>query len=397
VPAWLPGRHHQNKQTMKEAFEARKLDGEINIKLSAGRRWSADKATVCSQIITIVERYAALGYRLTLRQLYYQLVAADYIPNHDKVYSKLSSILDDLRYSGKVDWAAIEDRGRVPYLPYWVHSIKDALDDTASHYRLNRQQGQDTVIEVWTEKDAISGILKRITTKFHVNLVVNKGYSSSSAMHKAYQRFAGYINEGKKVIVLYFGDHDPSGLDMVRDIYSRIMFFLAAGDLLDTDDGTLIGGKIIEWWLDNDLQAMPDEWLAAAEYVIAYNNGEKSSYTKFAKCMLEYNRLKNQQFIIENNLFVVQPIGLTMEQIEDFNPPPNPAKLTDPRAKWYVEQFGDISWEVDAIEPTAMEKIVEDAILEIIDEQQYQGVLSREKRERNFILNVAKKYDNEEE
>ena len=82
----------------------------------------------------------------------------------------------------------------------------DALDDTANYYRLDRQRTQKQTIEVWTEKDAISGILKRITEKFHVRLGINKGYSSSAAMYRAYERFVEDINQGRKVTVLYFGD-----------------------------------------------------------------------------------------------------------------------------------------------------------------------------------------------
>ena len=371
---------------MKESFEDRRLSGKITLNLKEKGIWVADKLMICHQIIKTVERYQEEGYKLTLRQLYYQLVAADIIPNHDTVYKKLSSILDDLRYSGRIDWDAIEDRGRVPYLPYFVHGISDALNDTAEFYRLDRQKGQDVVVEVWTEKDAISGILKKITRRYHVNLVVNKGYSSSSAMYSAYQRFADYINDGKRVKILYFGDHDPSGLDMIRDIKDRIITFLSKGEQLKQND------KMAEWWEDfmnNHFHELSDEFISALEVI---TSSEKQPQKKKIKSAELYFSEKKRLYIQENDLFDVIPIGLTMTQIEELNPPPNPAKMTDPRAKWYLEEYGDTSWEVDAIEPKLMENIVQTAIEENINIDLYSEMLEKERLEKEEISKIAEDY-----
>lgn len=219
---------------MKEQFDKRRFVGTLNIacKFDDGsvRNWTADKSLVISQIQEIVDYYQDLGYKLTLRQLHYQFVSRNWIVNHDTAYKKLGKILDDCRYGGLVDWDAIEDRGRVPYLPYYVNDIPDALQDTIRTYRLDRQEGQDNHVEVWTEKDALSGIMKRSTSKYGVRLVVNKGYTSSSAIYSAYQRFCDELNNGRSVTILYFGDHDPSGLDMVRDIKERLEFMFENGD-----------------------------------------------------------------------------------------------------------------------------------------------------------------------
>lgn len=362
---------------MNERFEDRRLSGTINLKLKGRGRWTVDKTDICRSIIDVVSRYMGEGYRLTLRQLYYQLVAADLIPNHDTVYKKLSSLLDDLRYSGHIDWDAIEDRGRVPYLPYWVEGIRDALTDTARQYRLNRQQGQDKIVEVWTEKDAISGILKRITTRYHCRLVVNKGYSSSTAMYRAYERFVKHINEGNSVVVLYFGDHDPSGLDMVRDIEDRILTFLSKGERFRD--------RLVEDWWDNT---------GFGPWNIADWNGD---YTDVVADLLDgnedvwekYNEGRRRFYLDSKESFIVRHIGLTMSQIEEFNPPPNPAKMTDPRAKWYLEEFGETSWEVDAIEPRIMESIVSSAIEEEIDVDKYQAVVEREREEKDQIIKIS--------
>ena len=130
-------------------------------------------------INSILEDYREDGYVLTLRQLYYQLVVRDIIPNQQAEYSKLSNILKKGRMAGIVDWSIIEDRLRQPFLPYWVFDIDDAINDTINTYRLNRMDWQDKYIEIRVEKDALSGVLKRVSSKYHINLMVNRGYSLS--------------------------------------------------------------------------------------------------------------------------------------------------------------------------------------------------------------------------
>lgn len=178
-----------------------------------------------SLINKIIEEYQEQGYRLTLRQLYYQLVSRDIIPNSLAEYQKLSGLLKDGRMLGIVDWDVIEDRIRVPRIPYCVNGIYDALRKEANIYRLDRMENQNVYVEVWAEKDALSGILSKVTREYHVNLVINRGYSSCSAMYDAAYRLLEQIENGKKCTILYLGDLDPSGEDMVRDIRDRLEEF----------------------------------------------------------------------------------------------------------------------------------------------------------------------------
>lgn len=376
---------------MKEKFEDRRLTGVITLNLEGRGKWSADKANLCGAVVRVVEKYQEQGYRLTLRQLYYQLVSGDIIPNHDTVYKKMSGILDDLRYSGVIDWSAIEDRGRIPHLPYFANDIADAMEDIINAFRLDRQMGQDTVIEVFTEKDAISGILKRITDYFHIRLVVNKGYSSSSALHEAYKRFAGYIKSGKKVRILYFGDHDPSGLDMIRDIRERMLLFLARGRQLGW---RFFDSEKFNKWMEfgRPHSKMLSDFIpafSALESLIP--DGEKYAELFKQACRAYY--------LHEREFFKITPIGLTMDQIREYNPPPNPAKITDPRAKWYISQFGQVSWEVDALEPAVMEGVVRGAIMEIIDFDKFKAVCEKEDQMTKEMKAFAKsrKINEEEE
>ncbi len=278
----------------------------------------------------IIEEYSMEGYKLTLRQLFYQLVSRDIIPNEQKEYAKLSRLLTEGRMAGFVDWSAIEDRNRVPYIPYSVDDIEDAIEDTINQYRLDRQEGQNNHVELWVEKDALSGVLKRITQKYHIKLVVNKGYSSTSAMYDAYKRFSEKIEDNKKVIILYLGDHDPSGLDMIRDIHQRTCEFLI-GDSIDP---------------------------------------------------LGDDEIPN---------FQVRPIGLTMEQIKKFNPPPNPAKLKDPRGTGYIKKYGNVAWEVDALNPETLLELVKENVEELIDINLFNKQLKKEEKDKEKLREMLDK------
>lgn len=375
---------------MKEKFENRNLTGTIAVKMDEAKGvWHGDKAVVCNAMIDICLEYQRAGYTMTLRQLYYQLVARDIIPNHDKVYSKISSIKDDLVYSGKIDWDVFEDRVRVPIVAYFEDDVKSALQRTIDCYALNKQDGQPTHIEVWTEKDAISSILKRVTDRYTVRLVINKGYTSSTAIYGAYQRFLETMEEGKKVKVLYFGDHDPSGIDMIRDIEERLMFMFTKGESFK--DSEYLSRRISKWWDDNGYTL----------YDVAYSGERYESVIKLMDTDSEkldnlFDEGKLRMFIKEHELFEVIPVGLTMEQIKLYKPPHNPAKITDPRANGYIKKYGPVSWEVDALRPEIMVTIVKDAIEDNLDYEMYQQMLSRERAEIDSIKSMINSLDEDE-
>ena len=108
-------------------------------------------------IITVLDDYKDQGYKLTLRQLYYQLyyqlVSSDILFNKTQNYSKLSCVLTDARLSGLVDWEIIEDRIRIPNRPSQWDSINDIVSDATTQYRKDRHYNQENYIEIWVEKD----------------------------------------------------------------------------------------------------------------------------------------------------------------------------------------------------------------------------------------------------
>lgn len=366
---------------MREFFKDFRVSGEIAIRMDEHKgTWSARKGHIINSITAICDEYRRNGDNLTLRQLYYQLVSRDIIPNHDKVYKKLSSLKDNVVYAGMADWDIFEDRGRVPITTYFENDVAGALKRTAAWYNLNKQRGQPNHIEVWTEKDAISGILGKVTRPYTIDLVVNKGYSSSTAMYQAYCRFIKAIEKGQKVKILYFGDHDPSGLDMIRDIKERIMFMFCAGTQLEES----MTNRIEKWWDDEELSLYDVAEMEGYEYVAkAIVEDNEKAWEMFAKG-------KRQMFMEYNDLFEVVHVGLTMEQIKQYNPPPNPAKITDPRAKAYVRKFGAVSWEVDALKPDVMRAIIKKAILERMDSVIYDKVIEDEKSDIGKITKMIK-------
>ena len=177
--------------------------------------------TLLIRAVGVVSEYAAQGYQLTLRQLYYQLVARDVIPNSQQWYKRLGGVVSNGRMAGFIDWSAIVDRGRVPIKPPDWSGPDAILRSAELTYRLDRWEGQQNHVEVWCEKDALSSALKPICSRYHVRMLANRGYSSATALYDAAQRFQDADSDGKRVVVIYLGDHDPSGMDMTRDIRDR--------------------------------------------------------------------------------------------------------------------------------------------------------------------------------
>ena len=165
--------------------------------------------------------------KMTVRQLYYQLVSHDIVPNTVRSYKRVVRVIKDGRMLGVIDWDYIEDRLRKPDIPGTWDDIDEIIEMAKQQFRLDRWQGQDYHVEVWLEKDALAGIVGDITRKFQVTLQVNRGYSSVTAMRDSALRMEAAADEGKQCIIGYFGDHDPSGEDMVRDVRDRLYVFQA--------------------------------------------------------------------------------------------------------------------------------------------------------------------------
>lgn len=89
-------------------------------------------------------------------------------------------------------------------------------------------------------------------------------------------------------------------------------------------------------------------------------------------------------------------LALNMAQVKRYNPPPNPAKLTDSRATGYIDRFGDESWELDALDPKVIDKLISDAIEALIDPDPWEEEQAREKAARRRLLEASVDLENEE-
>lgn len=275
------------------------------------KRFSADSLLVIQQANAIIREYQAQGFTLTLRQLYYQFVARDMLPNTMRSYKRLGSIVNDARMAGQVDWDSIEDRTRNLEAPTWWNGPSDIVQACAQQFNVDRWANQEHRPEVWIEKEALVGVIADACEELRVPYFACRGYVSQSEQWRAGRRHRRHLDRGQYPVVFHLGDHDPSGIDMTRDNRDRLFTF--------AEDGV-----------------------------------------------------------------EVERLALNMDQVDEHQPPPNPAKVTDSRFESYVAQYGGESWELDALEPRMLVQLVKDAVLERRDEDAWEesGRLEQQGRER---------------
>ena len=219
------------------------------------------------EAIKIIEKYERGEYYITVRQVFYQMVTLDLIDNNKKEYDRIVEILVDGRMLGEINWNTIVDRARRRVMPGQFSSMKRFVGAVKDSFRKPRWEDQVHYIEVMVEKEALAGILEPIAEEYHVSLIANKGYSSASAMHEAAMRIKGKMDEGKICHVLYLGDHDPSGVDMGRDIRDRLTEFECK---VEVERIALTMEQIMEYSLPPNIVKKTDS--RSAEYVKKYGN-----------------------------------------------------------------------------------------------------------------------------
>lgn len=279
----------------------------------------ADTLEVIAVANRILDEYAAEGLDLTLRQLYYQFVARGLIPNKDTEYKKLGSIINDARLAGLIDWERIEDRTRnLRGVSHWG-APSDIIEACANQFSIDRWEDQEHRVEVWIEKDALVGVIERVCRDLDVSYFSCRGYVSQSEMWSASQRLLQHERKGQRTTVIHLGDHDPSGIDMSRDIQDRLAMF---------------GAETI-----------------------------------------------------------VERVALTMEQVRQYTPPPNPAKLTDSRCRDYIDRFGDESWELDALEPKVISALITKAVEQRMDRKRFKKKTDEQLAHRDRLARVSNRWD----
>lgn len=202
------------------------------------------------------------------------------------------------REQGDVDETRIEDRSR-EFLggDSRFNNVEDSLTYTfetflnsPDNYTRKVWSNQQQYVIIWIEKDALSRVVSEEANKYRVTTCPSRGYASYTYIKEALAR----LPEDKPFTILHFADHDPSGLDMTRDVANR--FFKYSGREM-----------------------------------------------------------------------AVERVALNYDQVQHYHLPSNPTKRADPRTENYIAKYGDECWELDAIEPTELQRIVLDAILGHID------------------------------
>jgi hypothetical protein len=175
----------------------------------------------------IIGEYQALGFVLTLRQLFYQFVSrpALGLANTFDDYKRLGRTVTDARRAGLIDWDAIEDRTRgVHRLPTW-DDPPEIVASCAEQYREDLWASQRYRPEIWIEKDALTGVIEDVCDELRTPYFSCRGNVSEPEMYAAGKRFARIVRQDQVPIVLHLGDHDPNGVDMTRDIRERLRMF----------------------------------------------------------------------------------------------------------------------------------------------------------------------------
>ena len=279
--------------------------------------FSESSLAIIAQAVAIVDEYSAQGYQLTLRQLYYQFVARDLLDNTLRSYKRLGSIVNDGRLAGLIDWDSITDRTRNLQANSHWETPGEIIESAAHSYRRDLWADQDHRVEVWIEKDALIGVIEGPCRELDVPYFSCRGYTSQSEMWTAAQRLADWSAKGQEPLVIHLGDHDPSGMDMTRDVLDRLAL------------------------------------------------------------------------LSEDTPLEVDRIALNHDQVEQYRPPPNPAKITDSRCAGYIRRFGRESWELDALEPAVIADLVRARIRRVLDTRKFNAAKKRQERERKELTRLA--------
>jgi hypothetical protein len=248
--------------------------------------------------------------------LFYQFVSRDLLANTLQEYARLNRAMRVGRDTGEVDWDAIEDRTRERVTWTYYEDPGQAIRCAAIQYAEDPWITQNYRVETWIEKDALTGVIEGICGEYDVPYLAHRGSNSQSNMYEAAKRFAHIIDHGQIPLVLHLTDHDPTGIDMGRDVTERL--------------------------------------------------------ERYARQPIEVRRL-----------------GLTIAQVTQYRPPPNPTKETDSRYAQYKQQYGTDCWELDALSPTVIVGLIRDAFDELIDRKAWDKVRAKQTRNRKLMRAVA--------
>jgi hypothetical protein len=251
---------------------------------------------------------------MTLRQVYYRLVATHVVENSKNSYQAVGRAIVQARKSGEIAWEWIEDRLRRPRNNRGFDDAEQYLRqklDFGGYHRDPWEDRTDSKVELWVEKDALSGVFEPYASHYYLTLNIGRGYDGWSSIHNAATRY----DDWDEVTILYFGDFDPSGEDMVRSLEDRL---------------TELGAIHVE----------------------------------------------------------VKKCALNLEDVTLYNLPPDFAKKTDSRARGFIEKFGDLAVELDALPPAVLRARIQEEIENHVDMELFQQQKTIESEEKTRLSKI---------
>ncbi len=166
---------------------------------------------------------------MTVRQVFYQLVGRGVIAKTESEYNNVVvRLLARMRLEGRIPWSWITDGTRWMHKSVRYGSVEEAIEATSRHYRRDYWRELDEYVEVWLEKDALAGVLFRVTDEWGVPLMVTRGFASLSYVHNAAETIE---RVGKPTFIYYFGDYDPSGVEIDRNLERRLREFAPCSEI----------------------------------------------------------------------------------------------------------------------------------------------------------------------
>jgi hypothetical protein len=183
---------------------------------------------------------------MTVRQVFYRAVSVKLIEKTELAYKgTVCRLLGLMRREGQLPYDWIADNTRWMRKPTTYTSMEEALRRTAAFYRRSLWADQDAYVEIWTEKDALAGVLLEVTREWDVPLMITKGFASLSYLYEAAQQIK---RQAKSAYLYYFGDHDPSGVHIDRRI-STDLHRLAPDAEIHFKRVAVLPNQIAEWEL----------------------------------------------------------------------------------------------------------------------------------------------------
>lgn len=276
--------------------------------------------------------------RLTLRQIYYRLVAKQLIENAVTNYKSLSKALVEARLSGEIPFSDMTDMTRRAITDVTRHyegqiyieeefapekiiegteyfgSSLNYLKNNDKEFKLPRWNNQPIHTEIWLEKQALEGLFRTITDDKEVVLGTCRGYPSWDFLYSAAVRLKRI---DKSIRIYYFGDFDPSGKDIYRFVQSAFRTFGISADF--------------------------------------------------------------------------ELVAITLKQIEEYDIPHAPTKTTDSRSANHVARYGDIAVELDAVEPKILLQLIEGVIDNSFDTKTYDKSSKEQKKQQEEIKKLIEK------